>query len=194
MAEVTAAGGKGAGALPERVAARRSYSRVTPEAPTHEELLPLVAAAGRVADHSALHPWRLIELRGDARSRLGQAFVKDAKATGSDAEKLAAKPLRSSLLLAVVAVRTKSEKVPGWEQDAVASGVAHILSLLLHDAGWGVMWRTGHYTRSKAVHRMHELAKNERLLGWLYVGGIPADSKEGHRTSLDPERFLTALD
>ncbi|MDR6613851.1 nitroreductase family protein [Leifsonia sp. 1010] len=188
----TAAGD--AGDLADRVAARRSYSRVTPDAPTHEELLPLVAAAGRVADHSALHPWRLIELRGDARLRLGQAFVRDAKATGSEAEKLASKPLRSSLLIAIVSVRTKSEKVPGWEQDAVASGVAHILSLLLHDAGWGVMWRTGHHTRSKAVHRMHGLKKNERLLGWLYVGGIPADSKEGHRRSLDPERFLTALD
>lgn len=180
--------------LAGRVAARRSYSRVTPDAPTHEELLPLVAAAGRVADHSALHPWRLIELRGEARERLGRAFVADAKATGAEAEKLAAKPLRSSLLIAIVSVRTKSEKVPGWEQDAVASGVAHILSLLLHDAGWGVMWRTGHHTRSKAVHRMHGLAKNERLLGWLYVGGIPEDSKEGHRTTIDPERFLSVLD
>ncbi|WP_431245341.1 nitroreductase family protein [Leifsonia xyli] len=188
---VDAAGGAD---LVARVNARRSHSRVTADAPTHEELLPLVAAAGRVADHSALRPWRLIELRGDARRRLGDAFVKDAKASGEDAQKLAAKPLRSSLLIAIVSVRTKNEKVPGWEQDAVASGVAHILSLLLHDAGWGVMWRSGHHTRSKAVHRMHGLAKNERLLGWLYVGGIPADGKEGHRTSLDPQRFLTTLD
>lgn len=180
--------------LVDRVAARRSYSRVTPDAPGHEELLPLVAPAGRVADHSALHPWRIIELRGDARVRLGRAFVADAGLTGEAADKLAAKPLRSSLLLAIVSVRTKSEKVPGWEQDAVASGVAHILSLLLHDAGWGVIWRTGHHTRSKAVHRMHGLAKNERLLGWLYVGGVPEDSREGHRKTIDPERFLSVLD
>ena len=180
--------------LTSRVAARRSYSRVTPDAPSHEELLPLIAAAGRVADHSSLRPWRVIELRGDARLRLGRAFAKDAKLTGEAAGKLAAKPLRSSLLLAIVAVRTRSEKVPGWEQDAVASGVAHILSLLLHDAGWGVIWRTGHHTRSKAVHRMHGLGKNERLLGWLYVGGIPEDGKEGHRKPIDAERFLSVLD
>lgn len=179
--------------LVDAVASRRSYSRVTEQAPTHEELLPLIAAAGRVADHSALHPWRVIELRGDARSRLGEAFAKDAGVSGKDAEKLAAKPLRASLLLAIVSVRTKSDKVAGWEQDAVASGVAHILSLLLHDAGWGVIWRTGHHTRSKAVHRMHGLKKNERLLGWLYVGGIPEGSKEGHRKSVDPERYLTTL-
>ncbi|HEV7183227.1 MAG TPA: nitroreductase family protein [Leifsonia sp.] len=178
----------------EAVVGRRSYSRVTDAAPTHEELLPLIAAAGRVADHSSLHPWRVIELRGDARRRLGDAFVKDARASGDDAEKLAAKPLRSSLLLAIVSARSKNEGVPGWEQDAVASGVAHVLSLLLHDAGWGVMWRTGHHTRSKAVHKMHGLTKNERLLGWLYVGGIPGGTKEGHRKSINPRRFLTTLE
>ncbi len=175
------------------VASRRSYSRVTDEAPTHEELLPLVAAAGRVADHSALHPWRVIELRGKARERLGKAFAKDAKASGGEAKKLGEKPLRAPLLLAIVAVRKKSSKVPGWEQDAVASGVAHTLSLLLHDAGWGVFWRTGEHTRSKAVHKAHDLKKNERLLGWLYVGGIPAGSREGHRKRVDAERFLSEL-
>ena len=179
--------------LTDAIAARRSYSRVTAEAPTHDALLPLVAAAGRVADHSALHPWRIIELRGDARVRLGRAFVEDAGLSGPDAERLAAKPLRASLLLAIVSVRTDSEKVPGWEQDAVASGVAHILSLLLHDAGWGVMWRTGHHTRSAAVHAMHGLAENERLLGWLYVGGIPEDAREGYRETIDPEQFLSTL-
>ena len=179
--------------LLDAVAGRRSYSRVTDEAPAHDELLPLVAAAGRVADHGSLRPWRVIELRGDARTRLGQAFVKDAGAHGPDAEKLEQKPLRAPLLLAIVSARRKSDKVPGWEQDAVASGVAHTLSLLLHDAGWGVFWRTGTHTRSKAVHRVHGLAKNERLLGWLYVGGVPEGSREGHRTSIDPERYLTTL-
>ncbi len=178
----------------DAVAARRSYSRVTEVAPTHEELLPFVAAAGRVADHSSLRPWRIIEVRGDARDRLGRAFAKDAGAKGSDAEKLAQKPLRAPLLLAIVSVRKKSDKVPGWEQDAVAAGVAHMLSLLLHDAGWGVFWRTGAHTRSKAVHKVHGLAKNERLLGWLYVGGVPDGSNEGHRTSIDPERYLSVLD
>jgi hypothetical protein len=54
--------------------------------------------------------------------------------------------------------------------------------------------RTGHHTRSKAVHKMHGLTKNERLLGWLYVGGIPGGTKEGNRKSIDPRRFLTTLE
>ncbi|AWB87052.1 nitroreductase family protein [Mycetocola zhujimingii] len=175
-------------ALLTAVENRRSYSRVTDVAPTHDELLPLVAASARVADHSALKPWRLIELRGDDRVRLGAAI---AKAEHDDTP--SRKPLRAPLLLAIVVCEKKSDKVPAWEQEAVASGVAHTLSLLLADAGWGVIWRTGHYTRSKAVRKMHKLKKNEQLLGWLYVGGIPEGAKVGYRKPIDAEEFLSRL-
>jgi nitroreductase len=177
------------------VAARRSYSRVTTDAPTHDELLPLVAAAARVADHAALRPWRLIELRGEARDRLGDALVVASESRGPDAARLAAKPLRAELLIAVVAARRESAKVPVWEQDAAAAGVAHLLSLLLHDAGWGVMWRTGRHTRSAPVRAVHQLADNEELLGWLYVGGVPAetDAKSVARQAIDPADFLSIL-
>jgi nitroreductase len=172
----------------EAVASRRSWSSVTDDAPTHEELARMVAAAGRVADHSSLRPWRLIEMRGDARRRLGKAIAKASKD-----RKPSDKPLRAPLLIAVVVTEQKSHKVPRWEQEAVASGVAHTLSLLLDAAGWGVFWRTGWYTRSKPMRKAHGLAKNEELLGWLYVGGIPERKRPGSRRPVDPERFITRL-
>ncbi len=58
---------------------------------------------------------------------------------------------------------------PDWEQEATAAGVAHALSLLLDEAGWDVIWRTGTSTRSKPVRRLHGLGPHEDLLGWLYV-------------------------
>ena len=179
--------GSGGPAL-EAVRSRRSWSKVTDEAPSHEELLELVSAAGRVADHSSLRPWRLIELRGADRERLGRAI---AKAEGD--KDPSSKPLRAPLLIAVVASYRKSGKVPRWEQEAVASGVAHMLSLLLDEAGWGVIWRTGHYTRAKAVAKAHGLEKNEELLGWLYVGGKPARDRPGHRKPLDARKVLSRM-
>ncbi|WP_194395984.1 nitroreductase family protein [Microbacterium atlanticum] len=176
-----------AGAL-DAALARRSWSKVTDEAPTHEQLLELVAAAGRVADHSSLQPWRIIELRGDDRERLGRAINKAQGDKG-----VSSKPLRAPLLVAVVASYRKSHKVPRWEQQAVASGVAHVLSLLLDEAGWGVIWRTGHYTRAKAVAKAHGLKKNEELLGWLYVGGKPPTSRPERRKAVDARRFVTRM-
>jgi len=171
----------------EAVRRRQSWSKVTPDAPTREQLLPLIAAAGRVADHSSLRPWRLIELRGQDRERLGAAI---AATTGDSSP--SSKPLRASLLIAVVASYRDSEKVPRWEQEAVASGVAHVLSLLLDEAGWGVIWRTGGYTRTAAVARAHGLGPDEELLGWLYVGGKPG-KEPGRRQVLDAESVLSRM-
>ncbi|MDP3207720.1 MAG: nitroreductase family protein [Rhodoglobus sp.] len=178
----------------DAVRRRQSYPQVTDVAPSHEQLVELVEAAASIADHAALRPWRLIELRGDARARLGDAFVVESELHGPDAQKLAEKPLRAPLLIAVVGRHLPSIKVPAWEQEAVASGIAHTLSLLLHEQGWGVMWRTGGHTRSDAVRRVHELADSEHLMGWLYVGGIPESAQsESRRQAIDGERFLTAL-
>ncbi|MFD6700900.1 MULTISPECIES: nitroreductase family protein [unclassified Microbacterium] len=171
----------------EAVSRRQSWSKVTPEAPTREQLLPLIAAAGRVADHSSLRPWRLIELRGEDRERLGAAIAEE---TGDSSP--STKPLRASLLIAVVASYRRSDKVPRWEQEAVASGVAHVLSLLLDEAGWGVIWRTGGYTRTPAVARAHGLGPDEELLGWLYVGGKPG-KEPGRRRALDADAVLSRM-
>ena len=172
----------------EAVRSRRSWSKVTDAAPTRSELVTLLSAAGRVADHSSLRPWRAIELRGDDRLVLGAAI---AEASGDS--KPSTKPLRAPLVIAIVASYKKCDKVPRWEQEAVASGAAHTLSLLLDEAGWGVIWRTGGYTRSKAVAAAHGLGHNEELLGWLYVGGKPESSRPGRRKAVDARSHLTRM-
>src|SRR5690606_22853186 len=120
--------------------------------------------------------------------RLGTAI---AQAQGD--KHPSAKPLRAPLLIAVVVSPKKSDKVPYWEQEAVASGVAHTLSLLLDEAGWGVSWRTGDFGRSKPVAKLHGLKKREQLLGWLYVGGKPPGKAPGRRTPVDARHHLSTL-
>jgi nitroreductase len=179
----------------EAALARRSSSKVTDAAPDDDALMALLEAAARVADHASLRPWRVIALRGTARERLGRALAAAAGAEGDAAAKLAAKPLRAPLLLAIVAVTTPGHpKVPEWEQETSAAGVAHLLSLLLDEAGWGVMWRTGPHTRHPIVADMHGLAPNERLLGWLYVGGVPAGTRTERRSERLAAARLTTLD
>jgi nitroreductase len=171
----------------EAVRRRHSQSKVNDEAPTHEELAELVQAAAGVADHSKLRPWRLVELRGDARARLGEALAAaeaaPEAAVARNIERSVEKTERAPLLIAIVSSPVPSMKVPHWEQEAVASGVAHVLSLLLDEAGWGVIWRTGMLTRTAEVARAHRLAPNEVLLGWLYVGGVREGKNETRQRS-----------
>ena len=186
---------------------RRSYSKVSDAAPTRAELEQLIQALSSVPDHSNMKPWRIIELRGESRSILGRALA-EAEVEGKChpdspeyAEKLEkaedryiGKAQRAPLVLAIVACTKPSTKVPEWEQEAVASGVAHSLSLLLHEAGWGTIWRTGSLTRSEPVRRAHQLRTGELLLGWIYVGGIPEkDAKAKPRKPLDLDRHLSSL-
>jgi len=186
-----------AGRAPVREAAlrRRSRPAVDDRAPSHDELLELVAAAATVADHSGLRPWRLIEIRGEARRRVGRSIATAAGVEGHAADKLTDKPLRAPLLIAVVFSPRDSRKVADWEQESVASGVAHLLSLLLDEAGWGVMWRTGIWTRSPEVCVAHGLEAGESLLGWLYVGGRDAEAAPLEpRGALDPSTVVSSLD
>lgn len=165
--------------------ARHSWSKVTDDAPDHAQLVELVAAAGRVADHANLRPWRLIELRGDDRIRLGEAI---GRATDSEPS---TKTLRAPLLIAIVARHVPTPKVTEWEQDATAAGVGHALSLLLDEAGYGVIWRTGDFVRADEVARVHGLTEGEKLLGWLYVGG--KNDRPARRLPVDAESLITRL-
>lgn len=177
----------------EALTQRRSHSKLTDPAPSPEELARLVAAMTSVADHSGLRPWRLIELRGEARTVLGEALA-EAAGHPEKRDKLIKKAHRAPLVLAVVVSPRKSDKVPLWEQEAVASGVAHLLSLLLDEAGWGVIWRTGSHTRSTPLHAAHQLGEAEYLLGWLYIGAVPDQEKRPKpRKPLDLTRHLSAL-
>lgn len=173
------------------MAERASRSKVTEDAPSHEELAHLMTVLSSVPDHSRLRPWRVIELRGKARENLGKAL---AKARETSQEKAISKATRAPLVLAIVVSPRNSKKVPYWEQEAVASGVAHYLTLLLAEAGWGTMWRTGDATRSNPVHKAHKLEDHEQLLGWIYVGGVPEDKRSSKpRKPLDMQRHLSSL-
>jgi nitroreductase len=158
--------------LKDAVRYRNSTAPITDEAPDDEELTALLGLAAHAPDHASLRPWRLIAVRGEDRQRLGNALV---AGFGDDpgspaAAKTAAKALRAPLLIAVVATPHPHPKVPEWEQLGATVAMITTLQLLLFEAGWTAMWRTGPGVDLSTVRAMLGVSDPEKLLGWLYIG------------------------
>lgn len=156
--------------LIEAIRTRRSSKSLTEPAPSDDEVRYIVELAATSPDHGLLRPWRLVLLRDGARERLGEAFASAEGETAEVRRRAALKPLRAPLLVAIVFCPTEHPKVPQWEQMAAACAMVQTILLLLHDRGWGAMWRTGSVVESLEVQKVLGVQPDEKLLGWLYVG------------------------
>ncbi len=163
--------------LSTAIRSRRSTAPVTEDAPTDEQLAEYLQLAAHSPDHAGLRPWRLITLRETARQRLGEAMAAgfgDPPGTPA-AAKTAAKTGRAPLLISIVAVPVEHPKVPRWEQLTAIGALVATLQLVLFDAGFTAMWRTGPAVELAEVRTLLEIAESEQLLGWLYVGGTASN-------------------
>lgn len=146
---------------------RMSQHRLLDPTPNHSELGRMIESAAHAPDHGRLRPWRFITVRGPAREALGQCFAVDSDAKSP--EQVAQLPLRAPLLVTIV-FRPRGNTIPGWEQLAATTGVVNNLMLLLHNVGYGSIWKTGKHVSSPSARAMLDVHKDESLLGWLYVG------------------------
>jgi nitroreductase len=181
--------------LTEAIRNRRSTAPLTDAAPTDAQLQQYLALAAHSPDHAGLRPWRLVTLRGADRQRLGAALATgfgDRPGT-PEAARTAGKPLRAPLLLAIIGTPVQHPKVAGWEQIAATAALITTLELVLFDAGWTAMWRTGPAIELPEVQSLHGLGQNEQLLGWLYIGGTVATAPAEGRPDPDVSAKLSAL-
>ncbi|MFI8931670.1 nitroreductase [Streptomyces sp. NPDC053474] len=177
--------------LEAAIRTRRSQHRLIDPAPSDEEFVDLLGWAATAPDHGHLRPWRWILVRGESRAALGAAFASGA-ADAEAVQREARKPLRAPLLATLVLVPQRNHRVPDWEQLAASSAMVNSLMLLLHDRGYGSMWRTGPSVDSTGPRLLLDLASHERIIGWLYVGtpdptrrSVPRTPVPvGHRVSL----------
>lgn len=167
--------------LIDAVRLRRSAAPVTQAAPSDAELYEYLALAAHSPDHASLRPWRLVTVRGGDRDRLGAAMAAGfGDPPGSpEAARTAAKALRAPLLLSIITTPVEHPKVPGWEQLAATAALVSTLQLVLFEAGWTAMWRTGPAVELAEVRQLLGVGEGEQLRGWLYIGG---------RTELGPDK------
>ena len=107
-------------------------------------------------------------VRGHGRSALGASFA--ANCQGQQSTLAATHAFRAPLLATLVFCPRIAHRIPQWEQLASASCVANSMMLLLHDRGYGSLWKTGSYVESADTRTVLDLDQTESLLGWLYIG------------------------
>lgn len=149
-------------------------------APDDEQLRQIFEIAMHAPDHGRIYPYRFITIRGDARHELSRVFGDVVKKRDPDVsddylKKQKDKPLRSPLIIVVVACLTESPKIPAIEQMLCAGAAAHNILLASNAMGFGSIWLTGDNAYDALVESALGLASNEKIIGFIYLG---TDMKE----------------
>jgi len=139
-----------------------------------------IDAALRAPDHGRIQPWRFRTVRGAARGALAERLVaatraRDPAAPASQLDKMRARA-QVPLIIAVSAALKSDPKVPEVEQLlSVGAGVMNLLNAFVIQ-GFGAIWLTGPNAYDPAVALALGLTASERLLGFVYVGSLAANT------------------
>jgi nitroreductase len=144
--------------------------------PSAAELQTILTAAARVPDHKKLVPWRFVVFEGAARAAFGEVLAEACAAE----EKEPPSPVRldmerqrltrAPLVVAVVSRVVDNPGAPEWEQVLSCGAACFNLCLAANALGYGTAWITEWYAYSPKVHRALQLASNERIAGFVYIG------------------------
>jgi nitroreductase len=157
---------------------------LTEPAPSEQQLNAILQAAMSAPDHGNLNPFRFLIIQGDARIELSKVFEQAAIDRNLDEaaiQKQKSKPLRSPMIICVVARIIQSPKIPEIEQLLCAGCAAQHIQLACRILGFGSIWLTGENCYDQAVYQALGLQIDERLVGFIYVGSLKAPVTAKHR-------------
>jgi nitroreductase len=161
-----------------------------PPGPDATQLDQLFTAAIRVPDHGKLTPWRLLLIRGDARTRLGERLaeirlrkqpdIADSALT-KDRERYTFAPV----IVAVIArIDAQHAKIPAQEQLLSAGCVAYNLLLGAQALGFGAQWLTGWAAYDIDAAALFGLSPQERIVSFVHIGTAGEEIPERLRPGL----------
>jgi len=167
---------------------------LTEPAPDDAQLRQIFEIALSAPDHGRLRPYRFITIRGDARYELSELFGRAIQQREPDVaadylQKQKDKPLRSPMIVVVVANLIQSPKIPEIEQMLSAGAAAHNILLASNALGFGSIWLTGANAYDPLVCSELGVAENERIIGFIYLGTPALEMPQ--RELPDVRRFMT---
>lgn len=152
-------------------------------APDDGQIEQIVQAGLTAPDHAKLQPWKFIVIRNEKRKALGDVFFaatarREPDMADEKLQKQKSKPLRSPLIIAVVASITPDHpKAPEVEQILSAGAALQLMQLAATAMGFGSIWLTGPNASDPIVKSALGIAEHDELVGFLYLG-TPSKEKE----------------
>jgi nitroreductase len=170
---------------------RYSLTRLTEPAPSGEVLENIKRAALQVPDHGNLRPWRFVIAEGrDALLKLGDIFVEAAvddnpAITPELLERARVLPLRAPMVIICIAKVTEHAKIPVLEQHYSAACAVMAMQQAAFAQGYGGIWRTGTYAQLDYVKQALEMAEDDEIVGFLYLGTPSAEPSKRHAVEVE---------
>ena len=144
--------------------------------PTPDQLTTILTVAARVPDHKKLVPWRFIVFEGEARVNFGRVLIEACVAEEKEPPSAArleierTRLLRAPTVVAVISSAMPNPGAPEWEQVLSCGAACQNLCLAANAMGFGTCWITEWYAYSSGVRSALDLAGNEKVAGFIYIG------------------------
>jgi nitroreductase len=144
--------------------------------PTPDQLTTILTVAARVPDHKKLVPWRFIVFEGEARANFGRVLLEACAAEEKEPPSAArleierTRLLRAPTVVAVISSATPNPGAPEWEQVLSCGAACQNLCLAANAMGFGTCWITEWCAYSSGVRSALDLAANEKVAGFIYIG------------------------
>ena len=144
--------------------------------------------------HRLTEPWRFVVFKGEGLQRLAKfqsELYKDVaqkKGNFKEAtyEKLAAKPMLASHVIAIGMKRDEKESVPVEEEIASVAMAVQNMYLTATAHGIGAYWGSGGVTYFEEAKEFFGLGANDKLMGFMYLGNLKIDKwPQGRRKPIE---------
>jgi nitroreductase len=142
-------------------------------------------------NHGYTEPWRFVVFTGQGLQTLAnfqsQLYKETAGVKFKEAsyQKLQRNPLLASHVIALCVKRDPNKKHPEVEEIAAVACAVENIYLSVTAYGLGGYWTTGGITYNEKAKPFFDLAEDDKLLGFFYLGYVAVPSPAGKRKPLE---------
>jgi nitroreductase len=152
-----------------------------------EIIWQLLENANWAPTHKHTEPWRFCVFAGDGLKKLATFQAELYKKNAGENfrqdkyEKLQTNPLQCSHIISIGMKRSTGISIPEFEEMAAVACAVQNIYLSATVYGIGGYWTTGGATFEEGAKEFFGLGKEDKLLGFFYLGYVETPSASGKR-------------